>query len=68
MEIFKNGKKSYVVMPKSLTRDQALKEANRHIKTKKADLEIQSGRMLDAETVVIGKKGYLWVISRRKIA
>ena len=65
MEIFKNGNKTYVVMPKSLTRDKALKEANNHFKTKKENLVIESGKMKDAETVEIGKKGYLWVVSRK---
>ena len=65
MEIFKNGNKSYVVMPKSLTRQQALTEANKHFKEKKANLVIESGRMRDAETIEIGDKGYLWAVSRK---
>lgn len=65
MEIFKNGVKSYVVIEKSLTREQALKEANNHFKEKKTNLVIQSGRMIDPETIEIGKTGYLWVVSRR---
>lgn len=65
MEIFKNGRKSYVVMSKSLTRQEALKEANKHFKEKKANLVIESGRMKDAETIEIGVKGYLWAVSRK---
>lgn len=65
MEIFKNGNKSYVVMPKSYTKEQALKEANKHFKESKASLVIESGRMIDEETIEIGNKGYLWAVSRK---
>lgn len=65
MEIFKNGNRSYVVIPKSLTKAQALTEANNHFKEKKANLVIESGRMIDEETIEIGNKGYLWVVSRK---
>ena len=42
-----------------------MKIANEHFKTKISNLEVQTGKMLDEETVKIGCKGDLWIISRR---
>ena len=63
--LFKNGRKSFYVISKKETRAKALTMANEFFKTKVSDLEIQSGKMLDADTVKIGCKGDLWIVSRR---
>lgn len=64
--IFKAGKRTYFVIPKSKgTSDAVIKIANRYFKARKMDLEIQSGKMLDDETVKIGCKGDVWVVSRK---
>lgn len=64
--IFKNGMRAYfVISKKEATEKQALIKANEHFKTNKSELMIQSGKMLDAETVEIGVKGDQWVVSRR---
>ena len=63
--LFKNGRKSFYVVTKKESRAKALTMANEHFKAKLSGLEVQSGKMLDAETVKIGCKGDLWVISRR---
>ena len=64
--IFKDGKRSfYVISKKEASRDKALKIANSHFKTKADGLEIAEGKMLDEETVQIGVKGDLWVVSRK---
>ena len=64
--IFKNGMRSFFVIAKAAgTQKEALRKANEHFKTKMENLEIQSGKMLDAETVKIGCKGDQWIISRK---
>ena len=65
---FKNGNRSFYVISKEVNREKALKIANSHYKTKLNNLEIQSGKMLDEDTVQIGCKGDVWVISRREKA
>ena len=56
------------MISKEVNREKALKIANSHYKTKLNNLEIQSGKMLDEDTVQIGCKGDVWVISRREKA
>ena len=64
--LFKNGNRSYFVIPKKdAAKKRALAIANEHFKTRADGLEIQTGKMLDEETVKIGCKGDLWIISRR---
>lgn len=63
--LFKNGNRSFYVFSKDEPLRKAMREANKHIKTKLENLEIQSGKMLDEDTVQIGCKGNLWIISRR---
>ena len=65
MDIFKNGCRTYVVLSKALTRAQALTKANEHFKAKVTQLEIQSGKMIDDETIKLGKTGTFWVVSRK---
>ena len=64
--LFKDGNRTYfVISKKEATEKKALAIANEHFKEKVSELEIQSGKMLDEDTVQIGCKGNLWIISRR---
>lgn len=63
--IFKAENRSFFVVSKRASKEQALTIANNHYRTKVSDLEIQSGKMIDDKTVKIGCKGDLWVVSRR---
>ena len=64
--IFKNGNRTfYVVSKKEGSADKAAKIANGYFKTAINKLEVQSGKLIDEETVKIGCKGDLWVISRK---
>lgn len=65
MEIFKNGTKAYVAIYKTeASSAEALTIANKHFKTRKDDLEIQSGT-IKGDTLTIGK-GKVWVVSRKE--
>ena len=64
--LFKDGMRSYFVLPKKdYTEKKALAKANEHFKENTKALMIQSGRMIDDETVEIGVKGDQWVVSRK---
>jgi len=63
--LFKAGTRSFFVVSKDVAKKKALSMANDHFKEKISELEVQSGKMLDEETVKIGCKGDVWVISRR---
>lgn len=64
-EVYKNGNKSVVAIPKSFTEEQALTIANEHFKVKKSDLFIETGRTLGDEELIYPKKtGDVWVIGR----
>lgn len=65
MEIFKNGKRTYLVFKKDIGRRKALSKANEYFKEKVSELEIESGRMIDEETIKIGTAGTHWVVSRK---
>lgn len=71
MEIFKNGTKAYVAIKKTeaikpTSKVDALTIANKYFKTRKDDLEIQSGT-IKGDTLTIGK-GNVWVVSRKEKA
>lgn len=63
--VFKAGNRSFFVVSKRVSKEQALTIANNHYKAKVCDLEIQSGKMIDDYTLKIGCKGDVWVVSRR---
>ena len=63
--LFKNGRRSFYVISKEYSKSKAITKANELFKEKTTELEIQSGKMLDAETVKIGCKGDQWIISRK---
>ena len=63
--LFKNGNRSFYVLSKDMKKSKALSKANEHFKTNTKDLEIQSGKMIDKDTVEIGAQGDVWVVSRR---
>ena len=65
MELFKNGNRSYLVFKKDIGRRKALSKANEYFKEKVSELEIQSGRMIDDETIKFTTTGTHWVVSRR---
>lgn len=59
-----NGK-TYIAVDKVFnTKGEALTVANRYFKTRKDNLEIKSGKLV-GETLEIGVKGDLWVVSRK---
>ena len=68
MEIFKaNDGHVYVAFPKKgVTKDEAVKIANKHFKCKKSLLLVQTGRVSGGGYVLkIGVVGKYWVVSRR---
>lgn len=64
MEIFKNGNRTYIALPKEMTKKEALAKANERIKTGKDNLEITTGK-IDGDTLTIGVKGDVWVVFRK---
>lgn len=67
MESFKDNKgRRYIAINKAEhSKIDAVKIANVHFKKKKEDLIVQTGKMIDEETIKIGCRGDLWVVSRR---
>lgn len=64
--LFKDGWRSYYVIPKKdATEAEAAVIANRYFKVSSKGLVVQSGRMIDKDTVEIGVKGDQWVVSRK---
>lgn len=61
-----NGK-TYVAVDKVFnTKKEAITIANRYFKTKKDNLEVESGKV-SGQTLEIGVKGDVWVVSRKGI-
>lgn len=66
MFVDENGK-TYVAIDKVFnTKSEAVTIANRYFKTKKNLLTVQSGKV-SGETLEIGVKGDVWVVSRKEI-
>ena len=64
--VFKDGWRAYFVVPKKeATAAEAAVIANRYFKVSSKGLVVQSGRMIDRDTVEIGVKGDQWVVSRK---
>lgn len=63
-EIYKAGRRTYLVLSKSFPKEEAIKDANLHFKTKKSNLIVQSGR-LKGNDLFIEKTGVVWVISKK---
>ena len=59
-----HGHTYIAVIKENCTKAEAVKVANNHLKTKKDNLVVQSGK-LNGETLMIGVRGDLWVVSRR---
>ena len=57
--------RTYVAVSKKVDKETALKIANEHFKTRKADLIIEVGRTLGDDLVVPHKTGDVWAISRK---
>ena len=53
MEIFKNGRRTYLVFPKEMKRADAVKEANKHFKERADELAVQQG-IVTGDSVVFG--------------
>lgn len=68
-EVYKTDTgRTYVAVSKKVDKETALKIANEHFKTRKADLIIEVGRTLgDEDLVVPHKTGDVWAISRKGI-
>lgn len=64
MNIYKAGRKSFLVISKSFPRDEAISIANRHFKTKRSNLVVQSGR-ISGDDLFIEKTGSVWAISKK---
>ena len=64
--VYTDGKRSYVAVSKTYSKDEAITIANEHFKTKKSNLEIQSGKALKnrLEFDVNGQNS-CWIVSRR---
>ena len=61
--------KTYLAFIKSeSTKDMAIKSANAHFKTKKDNLRVQSGRILENGDLEVGVRGGWWVVSRKERA
>jgi len=68
-EVYKTDTgRTYVAVSKKVDKETAIKIANEHFKTRKADLNIEIGRTLgDEDLVVPHKTGDVWAISRKGI-
>jgi hypothetical protein len=66
MEIFKNGNRTYVAIPKKECHfhTEARIRANERIKTSKTNLVVTTGK-IDGDTLTVGVKGDVWVVYRR---
>lgn len=64
MEVFKNGSKSYLVFPKETKKEECLKEAKAHFKTRNDNLVIVSGNVVGEEVVFPWKlkDANVWVV------
>lgn len=59
--------RSVVAIDRKYTKEQALRIANEHFKTKLDSLEIQIGRTLGEEDLIFPKKsGDVWVVFRKE--
>ena len=68
MIIYKIGRKSYIPVSMSYSKDEAIKFANRHFKKKKDQLQVEYGSIEGTELVISKKKkgSVVWVISRKE--
>lgn len=58
--------RTYVAVSRKVDKETALKIANEHFKTKKADLNIEVGRTLGEDDLIVpNKTGNVWAISRK---
>ena len=64
MNIYKAGRKTFVVISKSFPKDEAISIANRHFKTKRSNLVVQMGK-LSGDNLFIEKTGSVWAISKK---
>lgn len=58
--------RTVVTVPKTETKDEAIRIANEHFKTKKDNLVVNEGRTR-GDMLTIGVKGKVWVISRGEV-
>ena len=67
MEIFKDGRKAFVVIPKSVKKADALKQANKHFKTATEKIEVRTGYVED-NALYLGGDNSVWIVTRREKA
>ena len=68
MEIYKDGRKAFVVIPKKGTKkDDAVKIANKHFKTSLEGLEVRTG-YVEGNALYLGGKADMWIVTRREKA
>lgn len=58
-------KKRSDLTKKAITKNEAIKIANKHFKTKLEALEIVSGKIVEDGTLFVGSRGDWWVVFRR---
>lgn len=71
--LYKANGKTYIAIPKKrvnlsnkpITKNEAIKIANKHFKTKLEALEVVSGKIVEDGTLFVGSRGDWWVVYRR---
>lgn len=65
MDIFKAGGTAYVVIPKEVSKETALNEANKYFKESKESLNIWIGYAKGENLIIKQRGGNVWVVSRK---
>lgn len=68
MEVFKKGSKSYLVFPKETKKEECMKAAKAHFKTRNDNLVIVHGKAVGEEVVFPwkAKDANSWVVFKEK--
>lgn len=64
MNIYKAGRKTFVVISKSFPNERAITIANQHFRTKRSNLVVQSGR-ISGDDLYLSKTGTVWAVSKK---
>ena len=71
--LYRGNGKTYFAIPKNrpnggkkpITKNEAIRIANKHFKVKLEALEVVSGKIDDNGTLLVGSRGDWWVVYRR---
>lgn len=66
MEIFKNGRKAFVAIPRTMPKKDAIIEANKYLKESVESLEVTIGYAIGDDLTIRRRGGNVWVITRRE--